>query len=168
MRDLKEQPLATLLSQAQADLLKRIQSSRPTRYRLWTASDAVVHVFCANDALLYTLLTNQPVTLEAEPPSGEPFTVNLAPAGPERLDLWQSLVTDAEALPEMEGLPSKRCPYHHLFARNEDAERWHGTLTPSLVPVVQIVPLEQGWQRARAQVRSLAAPESEVTVSCCS
>jgi hypothetical protein len=134
MSDLKEHPLATPLSPAQADLLKRIQSPKPTRYRLRTTSDAIVHAFCANDALLYTLLTNQPVTLEAEPPTGAPFTLRLTPEGPERLDLWQSLVTDIQALPEVEGVPSRRCPYHHLFQRKEDAGRWHGL---SLLPWYQ-------------------------------
>lgn len=52
------------LNQTQKDLLRRIQSPAPTRYRLRTEADGEVYVFCANDALLYTLLAKQPVVLE--------------------------------------------------------------------------------------------------------
>jgi hypothetical protein len=119
-----------------------------------------VYVFCANDALLYTLLTGQPVTLEADPPVGKSFTLELTPEGPERFDLWQSLVSDLGALPQAEGVPSKSCPYHHLFEKPGDADSWHGELPPSLAPVVQLLPLREGWQRARARVEALASDES--------
>jgi hypothetical protein len=161
MRRREEQAVAPTLSEAQEQLLKRIQSSERTRYRVITKAGVELNVFCANDAMLYTILAMQPVTLEAEPPVGTSFTLRLTPEGPERFDLWQSLVCDAQVLPEVKGAPSRRCPFHHLFERQADAERWHGTLASSLAPVVEIVRLGQGWRRALALVESLAAPEGE-------
>lgn len=155
------------LSRAQVELLKDIQSSKPTPYRLRTAAGVVVHVFCAHDALLYTLLTQQQVMLEAQPPTGDPFTLMLTLNGPEHFDLWQSLVSDVAALPESSGVPSKRCPYQHLFSRLNDAERWRADLPPSLAPVVQLLPLHEGWQRAQERIRALAGGPSESTPTCC-
>jgi hypothetical protein len=156
------------LTRVQEELLKRIQSSKPTRYRLRTEPYGEVHVFCANDALLYTLLTAQPVELEAKPPIGQPFTLRLAPEGPERFNLWQSFVDDTQALPKVQGVPSKSCPYHHLFERQDDAERWHAGLASSLADVVQVLPLQDVWQRAQARIEALASHEGETARSCCS
>jgi hypothetical protein len=163
----EQQVRAVLLSQAEGELLKRIQSGEPTKYRLRTTTGTTTYVYCANDALLYTLLTNQPVTLEAEPPTRKRFSVNLAPDSPERLDLWQSLVSDTQALPEVQGMPSRRCPYQHLFQQLDDAARWRAALPAPLASVVELMPLREGWQRARERIRALAAVESGRTLSGC-
>lgn len=77
------------LSAEQQALLTRIQCEKPTHYRLKTEAEEI-YVFCAYDALLYTLLTGQPVSLEARPREGEPFTLSLNPDGPARTKLWHS------------------------------------------------------------------------------
>lgn len=150
---------STLLAQQQA-LLTRIQSLRPTPYRLKFQTQEV-YVFCAYDALLYTLLTQGAVTLEAEPPKGEAFTVGLAPEGPERLDLWHSFTHPDAPLPVVTGMPSSRCPYLHLFERREDAEGWRKDLPETLSKVISILPLETAWRQAREQVEALGSAPCE-------
>lgn len=149
--------LFSLTAEQQA-LLTRIQSEKPTRYRLKTEAEEV-YVFCAYDALLYTLLTGQPVSLEARPPEGEPFTVGLNPDGPAQTSLWHSFAEQNAPLPKVTGMPSNRCPYLHLFEGQEDAERWREGLPEALGRMIAILPLETAWQRAREQVQALASTE---------
>lgn len=118
------------LSAGQQVLLARIQSSTPTRYRLKTQAGGV-YVFCAYDALLYTLLKRQAVTLEAQPPVGGGLTVALTPEGPERLDLWHSFTHPDAPLPKVTGMPSNRCPYLHLFEEPRGRRRVAQRLTGS-------------------------------------
>ena len=146
------------LSAEQQALLTRIQSEKPTRYRLKKEAEEI-YVFCAYDALLYTLLTEQLVTLEARPPKGEPFTLGLNPDGPVRTNLWHSFAEQNASLPKITGMPSNRCPYLHLFEDQEDAERWREGLPEALGGMIAILPLQAVWQRAREQVQALASTE---------
>lgn len=148
------------LTAAQGELLARIQSEQPTRYCLQVATEAEVHVFCAFDALLYTLLTGETVKLYAQPPAGASFTVTLQPTGPSRLDLWHSLTRPDAPLPTAEGMPSNRCPYLHLFENRRDAERWRSALPTELSEVVEVISLSEAWQAARQRVDDLAGSSS--------
>lgn len=144
------------LTKDQQALLERIQSEKPTRYRVREHENHEAYLFCSYDAMLYTLLTDIPVVFEATPPEGEALTFTLAPQGPERTDLWHGYTESVTSLPHAPGMPSTRCPYLHVFATHRDAQRWHRGLPLEIAGIVAILPFDHVWQKARARVEALA------------
>ena len=114
-------------------------------------------MFCANDALLFTLLRDQAVRLEAQPPHGAALNLTLRPEGPEQLDLWHTFTDEVEKLPKVEGMPSSRCPYLHLFEHKEDAEHWLQGLPAAFQTIIRIQPLGDVWLGAQRRIEALAS-----------
>lgn len=160
-------PLSTnLRSLSREELLKHIQSSRPTPYQLISQEREEVYLYCAFDALLYSLLTGKRWTVEARPPGGDPLRLELAPEGPKEGGLWISFIGPEAPLPEAPGMPSSRCPYLHFFASIEDLLAWRATLPPEIRTLVQALPLSEAFQLAQAALEGLLK-EGESAAGCC-
>lgn len=155
---------ASLRGLSREGLLSRIQSSRPTPYRLLGEGEEG-YVYCAFDALLYPLLTGKRWTVEANPPAGGPLRLTLTPEGPVEGGLWVSFIGPEASLPEAPGMPSSRCPYLHFFASREDLLAWRATLPPEIRALVQALSLSEAFRLAQAALEVL--PEEGESAGCC-
>ncbi|GAB5601711.1 hypothetical protein FJNA_02350 [Thermus sp. FJN-A] len=155
---------ASLRDLSREELLKRIQSPKPTPYRL-LGEEEEVYVYCAFDALLYPLLTGKRWTVEARPPGGGFLRLTLTPNGPEEGGLWVSFIGPEAPLPEAPGMPASRCPYLHFFATWEELWAWRATLPPEVRALVQALPLSEAVRLAQVALEGL--PEEGESAGCC-
>ena len=155
---------ASLRGLSREELLKRIQSPKPTPYRLWGEGEGV-YVYCALDALLYPLLAGKAWRVEARPPMGGPLRLTLTPKGPEEGRIWVSFIGPEAPLPEAPGMPSSRCPYLHFFATWEELWAWRATLPPEVRTLVQALPLSEAFRLAQRALEDL--PEEDEAGGCC-
>jgi len=138
-------------------LLERIVSPWPTRYQLQTECGKTLYVYCALDALYYTHLTRERIELNAEPPGGRPFSieVSLWSVHPRRGRMsWpkpgaaQELLIAAASLPrETATVPASTfCAWLHCFENAADFAAWHRTLPTPLAAHLTSISLEEAWR----------------------
>lgn len=148
------------------NMLTRITSLTPTRYRLVEENHgSPIHVYCALDTLEYALLSHGTYKVVGESPSGQAVHFALTPIGPEPAVGWMSTVIpeNTAQLPDIEGMPSRCCPYTHFFASKEFYQSWWNGLPEHIKPLVECLPLPEAWARAR---HALAMCQTEDTCEC--
>lgn len=158
-------------------LLERIVSPRPTRYRLRNADGKSLYVYCALDALYYVHLILEKIELSAEPPGGQPFMVEASPwsvyprSG--RMS-WpkpgaaQTLLVATSSLPRVSPsapAPSALCGWLHCFESEAVFAAWHSTLPAPVAAHLTSRSLEEAWRSAEDTVVELQF--AGVHAGCC-
>ncbi|MHB1798763.1 MAG: organomercurial lyase [Vulcanimicrobiaceae bacterium] len=157
-------------------LLERIVSPRPTRYRLQTECGKTLYVYCAPDALYYTHLTRERIELNAEPPGGRAFSVEVSlwSVHPRRGRMsWpkpgaaqELLIAAASLLRETATVPaSALCAWLHCFESAEEFAVWHRALPASVAAYLTSISLEEAWCSAEDTVAELQI--AGVHAGCC-
>lgn len=145
------------------DLLARITSPKPTRYRLARdGGSAFIHVFCALDTIEYALIAGENLSVVGDSPAGSVMLFTLTSTGPEPAAGWMSTVIPGHIsqLPSVKGMPSRCCPYIHFFASKEMYIAWNKTLSDGIKSHIECISLSEAWRRARRELAVCQTPLS--------
>lgn len=146
-----------------SDLLARITSQMPTRYRLVECGgSASIYVYCALDTLEYALVAGGIFDVFSDSPAGPAIRFSLTSTGPEPIAGWMSTVICGQIaqLPAVEDLPSRCCPYTHFFASKEAHVSWNSTLPDEVRSHIDCISLSEAWQRAQEALAACQVPFS--------
>ncbi|QXJ35305.1 organomercurial lyase [Saccharolobus shibatae] len=107
------------------EVLKRIVARKPTNFKIIDEHGKEVYVYCAWDAILYAILTNNNIEVE---------TILSDKNNRFKLDKNTELIVsfvdphDEEKFPITNETPSNLCPYLRFFTNLEEFESWRNSL----------------------------------------
>lgn len=136
-----------------SEWLARITSPTPTRYQMQgDAGDPPIYVYCAQDTFEYALISGRTWRISAKPPVGATLHLVLTLDGPQpRTGVMSTIRPElVTGLPNVEGMPSRCCPYIHFFASTKTYETWHRQLPPVIQPRLQFLLLHDAWVSAQS------------------
>ena len=136
------QTLAIGMNPNHLKILETIKSTHPTEYKIIRTDGEALFVYCAMDAILYSMLSEMEVDIETNI-FDDNRRLRLSP----NTNLWISFIDPGKAdlLPNSSETPSNLCPYIKFFRDEKKFQDWKEKLPLNLQKTVTLLSLEDAF-----------------------